>query len=137
MDVTFCEDRLFFLVRNFQVESVNEESNCTSKSTNPSHITLPDSDPHPMLLATNQVPRKTYYKRNLRKEIESPTDQLAPVQNSESSRDQGMTNPIESCVYGKMSENDRSDIVILKDMGEKDSVDETEIRAKTGGNEVE
>ena len=48
-----------------------------------------------------------------------------------------MTNPIESCVDSKMSENDRSGIVVLEDMGEKDSVGEAEVRAETDGNEAE
>ena len=47
-----------------------------------------------------------------------------------------MTNPIESCVDSKMSENDRSHIVVPEDMGEKDSVDETAVRAETSGNEA-
>ena len=38
-----------------------------------------------------------------------------------------MTNPIESCVDSKMSENDRSGTV----------VDETKVRANTNGNEAE
>ena len=47
-----------------------------------------------------------------------------------------MTNPIEPCVDSKISENDRSNIVVLEDMGEKDSVDETEVSAEIGGNEA-
>ena len=82
MDVTFYEDQPFFPISHLQGESVSEESNCTLKSTNPSPITLPDSNPHPMVLLTNQVPWKIYYRRNLRKEIESPTDHLTPVQDS-------------------------------------------------------
>ena len=37
-------------------ESVSEESNYTLESINPTPITLHDSDPHPMVLPTNQVP---------------------------------------------------------------------------------
>ena len=44
-----------------------------------------------------------------------------------------MINPIESCVDSKMSENDRSNILVLKDMREKNSIDEIEVKAKTGG----
>ena len=40
-----------------------------------------------------------------------------------------MTNLIDSCVDSKISENDRSGIVVAEDMGEKNSVDETEVRA--------
>ena len=40
-----------------------------------------------------------------------------------------MTNPFDSCVDSKMSENDRFDIVVPEDMGEKDRVDETEFKA--------
>ena len=47
-----------------------------------------------------------------------------------------MTNPTESCVNGKMSENGRSDTVVPKDIGEKDNVDETEVKAETSGKEV-
>lgn len=36
-----------------------------------------------------------------------------------------------------MSENDMFDIAVPKDMEEKDNVDETEVRAETGGNEIE
>ena len=64
------------------------------------------------------------------KEIESPTDQPASVQDFEPPQDQGMTNPIGSCVNSQMSENGRLDIVVPKDMREKDSADETEVRAK-------
>ena len=48
-----------------------------------------------------------------------------------------MTNPIDSCVDSKMSENNRSDIVVPDDMGEKESVDKTEVRVDTSGNEAE
>ncbi|TYK02036.1 reverse transcriptase [Cucumis melo var. makuwa] len=51
------------------------------------------------------------------------------VQDPEPPQDQGMTNPIESCTNSKMSENDRSDTVVPEDMGENDSVDETEVKA--------
>ena len=47
-----------------------------------------------------------------------------------------MTNSIESSVDSKMSENDRSNIAAPEDMGEKDSVDETAVRAETSGNEA-
>ena len=39
-----------------------------------------------MVLPTNQVPWKIYYKRNLRKKIGSPTDQLAAVEDFEPSK---------------------------------------------------
>ncbi|TYK01386.1 Cysteine-rich RLK (receptor-like protein kinase) 8 [Cucumis melo var. makuwa] len=48
-----------------------------------------------------------------------------------------MTSPIDSCVDSKMSENDRSNIAAPEDMGEKDSVDETEVKAESSGNEAE
>ena len=47
-----------------------------------------------------------------------------------------MTSPIDSCVDSKMSENSRFDIAVPKGMGEKDGVDEIEIRAETGGNDA-
>ncbi|TYJ95612.1 protein strawberry notch [Cucumis melo var. makuwa] len=40
---------------------------------------------------------------------------------------QDMTNPIDSCVDSKMSENDMSDIAVLEDVEVKDSVDEIEV----------
>ncbi|TYK23007.1 putative mitochondrial protein [Cucumis melo var. makuwa] len=57
---------------------MSEKSNCSLESTSPSLVTLPDPDPHPMVLPTSRVPWKTYYKRNLIKKIGSPTDQPAP-----------------------------------------------------------
>ena len=62
---------------------MSEESNYSLESTNPTSIILPNLDPHRMVLPTNQVPWKTDYKRNLKKKIESPTDQSAVVQDSE------------------------------------------------------
>ncbi|KAA0031639.1 UBN2_3 domain-containing protein [Cucumis melo var. makuwa] len=123
-----------FTIIRLQGKSVSEMSNCTLESIEPEPTPsiLPDPDPHPIVLpqtTTNQVPWKTYYRRNLRKEIESPTNQLAPVQDSEPPRDQGMTNTIESCVDSKMSENDRSDVIVPEDMGENDSGDRIEVRA--------
>ena len=126
MDVTFREDRPFFPVIHLQGETVREESNCPLEYTSPTLVTLFDPNFHPMVLHTNQVPWITYYKRNLRKEIESPIDQPTPVQDSEVPRDQGMTNPIDSSVDSKMSENDR--LAVSKDMRVKDSVDEIEVR---------
>ena len=81
---------------------MSEESNYPLESTSPTLVTLPDLDPHLMVLPTNQVPWKTYYRMNLRKEIESPTDQPTSVQGSETPRDQGMTSPTNSCVDSKM-----------------------------------
>ncbi|KAA0048797.1 reverse transcriptase [Cucumis melo var. makuwa] len=88
------------------------------------------------VLTTNQVPWKTYYKRNLKEEIESSASQSTPDQDSEPPQDQGMENPIETCVDNKMSENDRYD-VIPENVEEKDIGDKTEVRAKTSNNEAE
>ena len=68
---------------------MREESNWTLKSTNLTSITLPDFDPHGMVLPTNQVPWDSYYRRNFRKEIGSPTDLSASIQDSEPPRDKG------------------------------------------------
>ena len=65
MDVTFCENQPFFFVSHLQGESVNEESNCTLEFVEPTPCTVSDSNPHPIILPTNQVPWKTYYKKNL------------------------------------------------------------------------
>ena len=56
MDVTFCVDQHFFPISHLQGESVSEESNCTLKPIEPTPSTLPESDPHPIVLPTNQVP---------------------------------------------------------------------------------
>ncbi|TYK26805.1 reverse transcriptase [Cucumis melo var. makuwa] len=91
-----------------QGESVSEESNSTFEFIEPTLSTVSDIDPHPIIIPTNQVPWKTYYRRNLRKEVGSPTNQpLAPVQDFEPPRDEGMENPTEACTNNTMSENDR------------------------------
>ena len=63
---------------------MSEESNRTLEFVEPTPSTMSDCDPHPIVLPTNQVPYETYYRKNFRKEIESPTSQLALVQDSES-----------------------------------------------------
>ncbi|KAL4022760.1 hypothetical protein IC575_016505 [Cucumis melo] len=73
MDVTFCEDQPYFPVSHLQGESVSEESNSTFEFIESTPNTVSDIDPHPIILPTNQVPWKTYYKRNLRKEVGSLT----------------------------------------------------------------
>ncbi|KAA0037201.1 Cysteine-rich RLK (receptor-like protein kinase) 8 [Cucumis melo var. makuwa] len=111
MDVTFCEDRPYFPISHLQGESVREESNSTFEFIEPTS-TVSDIDPHPIILPTNQVPWKTSYRRNLKKEVGSPTSQPpTPVQDSEPSRHQGMENPTEPCTNNTMNENDRSDVL--------------------------
>ena len=96
MDVTFCETRPFFPVSHLQGESVSEESNCTLKFIRPTPSILSNFDLHPIFLPTNQIPWKTYYMRNLIKEVGSPTSQSpALVQDSKPPQDQGMENPTE------------------------------------------
>ncbi|KAA0064018.1 putative mitochondrial protein [Cucumis melo var. makuwa] len=56
-----------------QGESVSEESNSTFEFIEPTPSIVSDVDPHPIILPTNQVPWKTYYRRNLIKEVGSPT----------------------------------------------------------------
>ncbi|KAA0048527.1 transportin-3 isoform X1 [Cucumis melo var. makuwa] len=119
-------------------ENVSEESNSTFEFVEPTPITVSDIDPHPMILPTNQVPWKTYYRRNLRKEVGSPTSQPpAPVQNFEPPRDQGMENPTKPCTNNTMSENDKSDVAVLENMEEKNRDDETEVRIETSNDEAE
>ncbi|KAA0050709.1 Beta-galactosidase [Cucumis melo var. makuwa] len=138
MDVTFCENRPYFPVSHLQGENVSEESNNTFKFVEPTPITVSDIDPHPIILPTNQVPWKTYYRRNLRKEVGSPTSQpSAPVQHFEPPRDQGMENPKKPCTNNTMSENDKSDVVVLENMEEKNRDDETEVRIETSNDEAE
>ncbi|KAA0034861.1 E3 ubiquitin-protein ligase PRT1 isoform X2 [Cucumis melo var. makuwa] len=88
MDVTFLDDRPFFSISLLQEESESsksEESNWVIflKSTSPTFALLPNLDPHNTILPTNQVPWKTYYRRNLRKNVGSSTTQPAPIQDSE------------------------------------------------------
>ncbi|KAA0042053.1 Retrovirus-related Pol polyprotein from transposon TNT 1-94 [Cucumis melo var. makuwa] len=138
MDVTFCENRPYFPVSHLQGENVSEESNNTFEFVEPTPITVSDIDPHPIILPTNQVPWKTYYRRNLRKEVGFPTSQPpAPVQNFEPPRDQGMENPTKPCTNNTMSENDKSDVAILENMEEKNRDDETEVRIETSNDEAE
>ncbi|KAA0054163.1 Cysteine-rich RLK (RECEPTOR-like protein kinase) 8 [Cucumis melo var. makuwa] len=138
MDVTFCEDRSYFPVSHLQGESVSEESNNTFEFIEPTPSTVSDIDPHPIILPTNQVPWKTYYRRNLIKEVGSPTNQPpAPVQDFEPPRDQGMENPTEPYTNNTMSENDRSDVAVLENMEEKNHSDETEVRIETSNDEAE
>ncbi|TYK26681.1 Cysteine-rich RLK (receptor-like protein kinase) 8 [Cucumis melo var. makuwa] len=71
-------------------ESVSEESNYVVplESTYPTLVTLPDPYSHTTILATDQVPWKTYYRRNPRKEVGSLIVQPAPVQDSKPLRGQ-------------------------------------------------
>ena len=75
---------------------MSEESNyiLPLESSYPTVVTLPDYSSHSIVLSTNQVPWKTYYRRNLIKEVESPIVQTAPVQDSEPIRDQCMIDSI-------------------------------------------
>ena len=65
------------------------KSTCATAVTLPV-ATLPDHSPHSTVLPTNQVPWTTYYRMNLKKEVESPVVQTAPVQDYEPIRDQGI-----------------------------------------------
>ncbi|TYK25905.1 Cysteine-rich RLK (receptor-like protein kinase) 8 [Cucumis melo var. makuwa] len=119
-------------------ESVSKESNSTFEFIEPTPSTVSDIDPHPISLPTNQVPWKTYYRRNLRKEVGSSTSQPpTPVQDFEPPRDQGMENPTEPCTNNTMSENNRSDAAVLENMEKKNRGDETEVRIETGNDEAE
>ncbi|KAL0560268.1 hypothetical protein IC582_000668 [Cucumis melo] len=114
MDVTFCENRPYFPVSHLQGESVSKESNSTFEFIEPTPSIVSDVDPHPIILPTNQVPWKTYYRRNLRKEVGSPTSQPpALVQDFKPPRDQGMENPINSCTNNTMSEMRLTGLMLL------------------------
>ncbi|KAA0054937.1 Beta-galactosidase [Cucumis melo var. makuwa] len=137
MDVTFCEDQPYFPVSHLQGESVSKESNSTFEFVEPTSSTVSDIDPHPIILPTSQVPWKTYYRRNLRKEVRSPTNQPpAPVQDFEPPRDHSMENPTDPCTNNTMSENDRSDAAVLENMEEKNHGDEIEVRVETSNDEA-
>ncbi|TYK10665.1 Beta-galactosidase [Cucumis melo var. makuwa] len=132
MDVTFYENQPYFPVSHLHGESMSEESNNTFEFIEPIPSTVSDVDPHPIILPTNQVPWKTYYKRDLKKEVGSSTSQPpTPVQDFEPHRDQGMENPTEPYTNNTMSENDRSYVAVLENMKEKNRGDETEFRAFT------
>ncbi|KAA0055878.1 reverse transcriptase [Cucumis melo var. makuwa] len=79
-------------------ESENEESNSNGvislESSSPTLVTIPSPGPH-------YTP--------------------APIQDSESLRDQGMTGSIDSHIDNKRSENDRSETTILKKKSTKSS----------------
>ncbi|KAL0539675.1 hypothetical protein IC582_023891 [Cucumis melo] len=138
MDVTFCEDQPYFPISHLQRESVSKESNSTFEFIEPTPSTVSDIDPHPISLPTNQVPWKTYYRRNLRKEVGSSTSQPpTSVQDFEPPRDQGMENPTEPCINNTMSENNRSDAAVLENMEKKNRGDETEVRIETSNDEAE
>ncbi|TYK01384.1 Cysteine-rich RLK (RECEPTOR-like protein kinase) 8 [Cucumis melo var. makuwa] len=119
MDVTFCEDRPYFPVSHLQGESVSEESNGTFEFIEPTPSTVSDIDPHPIILPTNQVPWKTYYRRN-QKGSRVPYQSVA------------CSNP-----RLQSSSRSRSDVAVLENVEEKNSGDETEVRIKTSNNEAE
>ena len=81
MDVTFLEYHPFFPVSPLQGKSVSEEPNCVIllEFTSCNLVTLLDSDPYNTILPTTQVPWIIYYRRNLRKEVESPIAQLTLI----------------------------------------------------------
>ncbi|KAA0025960.1 Cysteine-rich RLK (RECEPTOR-like protein kinase) 8 [Cucumis melo var. makuwa] len=116
MDVTFYEDPPYIPVSHLQGESVSEESNNTFEFIEPTLSIVFDVDPHPIILPTNQVPWKTYYRRNLRKEVESAADFSPRLRTFLRSR---------------------SDVAILENVEEKNCGDETEVITKTSNNEAE
>ena len=133
--ITFLENRHFFpasLLQGESESSMSEESNwvIALESINPICTPLANPDPHNTILPTNQVPWKTYYRKNLRKEPGSPTTQPAPVQDFEPLRDQGMTGTTNSHIHSKMSESDRSETIIPANIGKQDSVDTGVIHIK-------
>ncbi|XP_031739031.1 uncharacterized protein LOC116402809 [Cucumis sativus] len=136
MDVTFYEGRPYIPISHLQGKSVSEESNNAFEFIEPTSNIVFDIDLHHIVLPTNQVPWKMYCRRNLRKEVRSPTSQQpAPVHDSKPPRDQGMKNPTGPCTNNTISENDRSDVVVLENVEEKNSGDE--IETETDNNETE
>ena len=71
VDVTFCEDRPYFPISHLPGESVSEESNNTFEFIEPTPSTMSNINPHLIVLPTNQVHWKAYYKRNLKKVVGS------------------------------------------------------------------
>ncbi|KAA0025434.1 putative mitochondrial protein [Cucumis melo var. makuwa] len=86
----FIEDCFFFLVSLLQGVSVSEESNymLPLESTFPTVVTLPHPSPYSTILLGNQVPWKTYCRRNFIKGVKSLVVQTTLVQNSEPIKDQ-------------------------------------------------
>ncbi|KAA0034357.1 putative mitochondrial protein [Cucumis melo var. makuwa] len=81
---------------------------------------------------------KSLDRRNLIREVWSPTSQSpTPVQEFKPPRDQGIENPTEPCTNNKMNENHKSAVAILENVEEKNSGDETDVRAETSNNEAE
>ncbi|KAA0066554.1 Cysteine-rich RLK (RECEPTOR-like protein kinase) 8 [Cucumis melo var. makuwa] len=95
-------------------EAINDSILLHVESTCPTVVTLPDPSSHSIVLPTNQVPWKTYYRRNLRKGVESPIVQMAQ-------NDWFKTNSIDSHTDSKA--NDGFEIAILEHMCEQDSID--------------
>ncbi|TYK08937.1 reverse transcriptase [Cucumis melo var. makuwa] len=71
MDVTFLEDQHFFLASHLQGDSTSEETNWSTSSV-PNDL-KPILSAHDTVLPTEQVPWITYYKKNLKMEMVSPT----------------------------------------------------------------
>ena len=67
MDVTFREDQPFLPVSRLQGKNVSEEFNRPLEIASSTLATLPDFDPHPMILPINQVTWKTYYRSRSQK----------------------------------------------------------------------
>ncbi|KAA0062501.1 Beta-galactosidase [Cucumis melo var. makuwa] len=75
-------------------ESVSEESNSTFEFIEPTFSTVSDVDPHPIILPTNQVPWKTYYRRNLRKEVGGDETEVK-IETSNDEAEQGHTRKLD------------------------------------------
>ena len=108
------------------------------ESSYPTLVTLSDPNPHGIVLPTNQVPWKIYYRRNLRKEVESPVVQTALVQDFEPIRDQGMIDSINSYSNNRMSENDMGEQVSIDEaiVDREDRIIENEVVAENTENET-
>ncbi|KAA0038787.1 putative mitochondrial protein [Cucumis melo var. makuwa] len=64
----------------------------------------------------------------------SSSQPLAPIQDFKPPRDQSMENPTKPCTNNTMNKNDRSDVVVLENLEEKNS---GEVRTETSSNEAE
>ena len=79
---------------------MSEESNyvVSLESTCPTLVTT--------VLPTNQIPWKTYYRRNLEKKVRTLAVHQTLNQDFEPLQDQGMIDSIDSHINNRMSEND-------------------------------
>nr|ADN34180.1 hypothetical protein [Cucumis melo subsp. melo] len=135
MDVIFLKNKSFFPVSHLQGGNVSGENN--SFSFIPLDPSMPSKPiPHNTVLPTNQVPKITYYRKNLRKEVVSPTAPSPSVRDSKLTYAQGTTN---SNNYNLCAEDNIVDAVddVVEEDRDNVTVPEEGKAAKCNENRVE